>query len=124
VPIPECRQPERSIEPGVFRVAHPEARRLEEADDGRDHLLTREATPAKVLADPTPDSRQRQPKGDEPLELAPVATRAEASVVAVLAAAARVASGRLEVARRVRTDPDLVPRWRNCERLDPGKLTR
>ena len=53
------------------------------------------------------------------LELGLVAPRSPARVVAVLLASAGVAAGGLEVARRVRADPDVGPGRRDGQRADP-----
>src|SRR5579859_3096398 len=42
-------------------------------------------------------------------------------VVPVLAAARRVGADRLDVATRIGTDPDVFPRRRDHQRLDPGQ---
>jgi len=55
-------------------------------------------------------------------ELGVVARVAVRRVVAVLLAAARVARGRLDVAVGIGTDPDLGPRRRDGERVDPLAL--
>ena len=57
-----------------------------------------------------PDPRQRRAELEHALELAGVARQPPVGVIAVLLAAARVASGRLQVAVRLRADPDLSRR--------------
>ena len=85
------------------RRCRPDERRLEQADDGRQHLAPRQAAAGRGL--PRRCCRmagQRFGEGDHPAVFRFVAHRAPPRVIAVLLAALRVAAGRLQVAVGVR----------------------
>src|SRR5690606_724947 len=103
-------------------VADAEERLVEEADGEGENLVAAQLSPPEVALDAAAERGQGLPEGDHPVELDPAAHLAPALVVAVLLAALLVAAGGLEVAVRERADPDLVPRRRDRERLDPLAL--
>jgi hypothetical protein len=92
--------------------------RFEQVDDGRQHLLARQAGQAEGAVDFLADLRQRLAELDHALVLHLVAHLAPFGVVAVLLAPARVAPGGLQVAVGLRADPDLGPGRRDGQRLD------
>src|SRR5206468_8658937 len=72
----------------------------------------------QVLLDPSSNRRQDLAEGEQALVLRLVADLLPLRVVAVLLAPARVAAGRLDVAARMRADPDVGPGRRDRERPD------
>ena len=124
VPALQGRQAERAVEPRVLVVADPDEGRLQQPDDGRQHLLARHARYRQVGVAAFADTRQDAGEVDEALELRVVAAGPPALVVAILLATLGVAPGRLEVAGRVRADPDVRPGGRDSQRADPGQDRR
>ena len=97
---------------GIFLVAHPHQRRLEEPYDRRQHLLARYAGARQVLFHPRPDLRQCLAEEKHLSVFSFITHFAPARMVAILFAATCIASDRLEVAVRSRTDPHFfVCRW-------------
>src|SRR5690606_32921996 len=88
------------------------------------HLLARQAGQGEIGTDPAAQLRQRASEGDDAVELVGVAQRAPVRVVAVLLAAARIASGGLQVATRRRADPDLAIGRRDRQRADARQRVR
>jgi hypothetical protein len=68
-------------------------------------------------------ARQRSSEAEHPVMLGPVPLLAPKVVMPVLAAARRVGPHRLDVASRVRADPDVLPRGRDHQRLDPARTS-
>jgi hypothetical protein len=119
VAVAQRREPERLVEAGVLVVADADQRELEQPDDRRQHLLARQARAGEVRVDALANGGQEPGERDHPIELGAVTLFAVRGVVAVLLATAGVASGRLQVAPRVRADPDVGPGGRDRERADP-----
>jgi hypothetical protein len=69
-------------------------------DDRRDDLLSRESAPLQVAVYPAPDFRQGLAEDDHLFVLVFVAHLAPTIMIAILFAAAIIASGRLNVAIR------------------------
>ncbi|VWC30193.1 hypothetical protein BPS26883_06363 [Burkholderia pseudomultivorans] len=124
MPLAQRRQPVRLVLARVFRVADARERRVEQPDDRRDDLLARHAGPREVARDAGADTRQRERERGHSRILVRVARRSPLRVIAVLLAPARVAAGRLQMAARVRADPDVGVRGRNRERVDSRDLVR
>ena len=103
---------------GVLLVADADQRRLEELDDGRQHLLAPQAALRQVALDPLADLRQRVAEGDHAAELGLVADLPPVGVVAVLLAPPGVAAGRLQMAVRAGADPDVGPGRRDGQLAD------
>src|SRR5690349_10947570 len=76
---------------------------------------------AKSRVDALADRRQCLREGNEARILGFVADRRPALVVAILLAAAIVPPGRLDVALRVRRNPDVRPRRRDGQLADTGQ---
>ena len=111
---------ERPVLACVLLVADPDERRLEEADDESEHLLSRQSSPAKVAIGPAADPGQCPGELDQTAVLRLVSHLAPARVVSVLLAAASVATDGLDVATLDRRDPDVGPcRW-DGQRLEPS----
>src|SRR5262249_6693608 len=102
----------------IFLVADADECRFEEAHDGRQDLLARQAGQGQVLLDPPAEARQGPGEGDHAVVLRLVADLAPARVVAVLLAAAVVAPGRLEVAVGDGADPHVGPGRRDDQGAD------
>src|SRR5688572_10007176 len=120
----ECREPERAIVPGVLVAAHANQRLLEQPDDRREHLLTRQRRCRDVLLHALTDARQHFAEVHQPAELRVVANRAIPRVVAILLSSARIARRDLQVAARRRADPHVRPSWRDHELADALELRR
>jgi hypothetical protein len=88
-------------------------------DNSRWHLFTRQSAQAHMLLDFFPDGRQSVREGDNMLVFGAFAYLTKAHVISVLLAAFRVSPGRLNVAIGEKAYPDVRPRRRNRERLDP-----
>jgi hypothetical protein len=113
-------QPEGAVVASVLGVPDPDRGRLEEPDDGGHHLLPRQPRPGQVALDRGTDARERPTEADEPAVLRVVAHHPPARVITVLLPPARVTAGGLNVATRIRADPDIGPRRRDGESLDPA----
>ena len=108
----------------VLLVADANQALLEELHHRREHLFARQSGPGDVRRRPRPYCREHRGKCLHPIELVAVATRAPVGVIAVLLAAARIASGRLEVPFRIGTDPHVLPRGRNRQRANTLQVGR
>src|SRR4029077_5786781 len=73
VPVAQGREAEGSIFPRVLLVANPGKSHLEQPDDGRDNLLSRQAGLAHVTRYPAPDSGQCAREAQQARELVGVA---------------------------------------------------
>ena len=111
-------QPVRFVLFRVLVVADADQRRFQQVHDRRDDLLLRQSALVQVLIDPLTDFRQRLPELDHVLVLRLFADLAPFLVIAVLLAPLAVTAGGLEMAVRLRADPDVGPRRRDDERLD------
>src|SRR5207253_10303820 len=74
---------------------------------------------ALITLDLCADRRQRLGKRSQATVLDVITHLSPARVVAVLLAAARVATRGLQVSASIGTDPDVRPGWRNGQRLEP-----
>ena len=119
VPALERGQPEAAVVVGVDVVADPEVAEVEQPYGGRGGPLERHPVEREVLQHG--GAGRGEPAGHlgHPLELQLVAPGAPVRVVEVLPAAGVVGADRLEVAVRERADPDVLPRGRDHQRLDP-----
>ena len=87
---------------------------LEELHDRGEHLVARQARPREVGPGTTPDVGQRGRKPLHPIELVLVAMHAPRGVIAILLATLGIASGRLQVAARMSSDPHVGPGGRTA----------
>src|SRR6185312_2437679 len=76
----------------------------------------------EVVRDALAQLRQRAGEAGHVVELLGVAALAPALVVQVLLASGGVDARRLQVAERVRADPDVLPRRRDAELADPRQV--
>ena len=115
VPVAQRRQSVALVVARIFGVpdAHPCG--VEEAHHDGQNLFARQARERKVQAQPSAQTGQRFREIGHPLEFLPLAQKAPLRVIAILLAATRVAARRLDVATRIRADPDVVVRGRNRE---------
>jgi hypothetical protein len=107
--IVEGGEPIALVVPGVVAVADADQRRLQEIDDGGQHLLARQAAQRHMRRHPGANPRQGLGEVNEMLIFRAFADLAKGGVIAVLLAAARIAPGRLEMAAGVGRDPDIGP---------------
>ena len=124
VAVAQRGQAEALVVARVLLVADADQRGLEQAHDGRQHLLARQAAAAQVGVDARADRRQRAAEREHAVELVRVAHARASAVVAVLLAAAGVAPGRLQVALARRADPDVGPGRRDRQHAQPPQLVR
>lgn len=78
--------------------------------------------PTKVAADLLPNLGQQRSQSNHPLELDQVASFAPSLVIDVLLALLLIAAGNLQMPIVLRANPDIRPRRRNHQQLDPAKL--
>jgi hypothetical protein len=112
----------QAVAPVLLRivvVADPDQRGLEEVHDGGEDLLARKAAQRHVLAHPGANRRQPFREDQQVLVFGALAQLAEARVIAVLLAPARIAPRRLDVAVRRGTDPHVGPGRGNGKGSDP-----
>src|SRR6185503_7429724 len=102
-------QPERVVLPRILLVADANETALEQLHERRQYLLARQTRPRQVGACPPPEDRQGTRERLHAIELRLVTCRAPVGVIAVLLAPLRVTAGRLKVAPRICTNPDVGP---------------
>ena len=119
----ERREAERSVRPRVLDVADAYERLLEDADRGGQDSLSRDSRTGEIRVDALADPRQGLREIAQPGKLGFVADLTPAIVVAVLLAAASVASRRLDMTEPARGYPHIAPRRWDREPLDSMKLT-
>ena len=115
-------QAEALVVARVLGIADPDERGLEQTHHGRQHPLARQAWAAQVGIHARPDLRQCPREHQDPVELVGIADLPPLLVVAVLLAPARIASGRLEMAARMRADPHGGPCRRDRQPAQPRQL--
>jgi len=116
------REPEAAVVAAIALLTDAHERPIEEPDHRGQNLASWQARRREVAGDGAPDRGQPGGEVGEAVELVQVAQGAPLHVVAILAAAARVAAGRLQMAVRVAADPHRRPRRRNRERIDARDL--
>src|SRR5437879_10753575 len=119
VSVAQRGQPERVVLPGVFLVADPEVRRLEQADDGRHDLILRQPVTSQITRDAPPEAGQDLSEAGHAVEFVGVTGLAPARVIAMLLATPGVPPACLQMAARAGRDPDVIPRGRNRKRPNP-----
>jgi len=119
VPVAHRREAEGVVLLGVALVADADAGALEQPNDERQHLAARQSLQRHVGAHLAAHARQHARELGKMVELVGVAHFTPARVVAVLLSSARIAAGCLQVAAFIAADPDIGPRRRDRERLDP-----
>src|SRR5205814_575783 len=115
----KCGQTERLIFARVFFVSDAYERSLQKPHDCREHFLPRQTRQFQILSNSPANIRQSFGELSEALELVFVARFAPSLVIAVLLAATRVATRRLDVAICRRTNPNLCPGRGNGQTLYP-----
>lgn len=114
VTITQGREAVRGILFRIFFVPYPNESGFEQSNYGCDYLFPREIGAFQILLDPLAYLRQGGRKLEHTVEFRLVANQAILRVVAILATAACVHAGRLEMTVFDGADPDLVPcRWNN-----------
>ncbi len=93
--VAQRRQAIGAVGAGVLDVADPNVRQLHQAQHRRQHLVTRQAPPRQIGVDPLAQPRQRRAELAHAVVLGLIACRVPVGVIAVLLAAARVATGGL-----------------------------
>src|SRR5207245_10227871 len=119
VSVAQRGQPERVVLPGVFLVADPEVRGLEQADDGRHDLILRQPVTSQITRDAPPEVGQDLSEAGHAVEFVGVTGLAPARVLAMLLAPPGVPPGCLQMAARAGRDPDVIPRGRSRKRPNP-----
>src|SRR6185437_6942934 len=107
----------------ILGIAHADEGRLQQADDGRENLLTWQARQFQVLLHAFADLRQHRAEEHHVFVLGLVAHLAPPRMVAALLAAARIAPCGLEMPVSDGTYPYGLPGRRNYQRADaPQRL--
>ena len=86
-----------------------------------EHTIPIESASAQIRRNASAHIRQRLRHLQHPVELLLVAFLLPLLVIQVLAAARGIGADRLDVAVRMRADPDVLPRGRNDQILDAGE---
>ena len=113
------RQPIAAVLLGIAVVADADERLVEQADDGRQHLLARHAALGHVPRDGLADARKQAGEVQDALVLVAVAHLAPIGMIDVLLAAARIPPRRLDMPGGPRTDPHVRPGGRYGQRPHP-----
>ena len=109
---------------GVVVIAYADQRGFQKMYDGRQHLFARQSAQAHMLLYFLPDRGQRISKSDDVFIFGALSHLAKKRVIAILFASLRVASRRLNVTIGKRAYPDIRPRRRDCQSLDPLQHVR
>src|SRR5688500_9915194 len=118
MPRTQGGQPVRAVAAQVLAIADAREGAIEQARHQRAHARARHALQRKVAAQPAAQGRQVFAEFAHAAELVAVTQAAPVRMVAILLAAARIATGGLQVAARIGTDPDIAPRRRYRELAD------
>jgi hypothetical protein len=94
---------------------------VQEADGAGQDSFAPQPFSREVAGRPSPQLRQVRREVEHSVELLAFAADAPALVVEVLLPTGIVDAGRLQVPKRVGTDPYFAPGWRDCQRSDPGQ---
>ena len=112
------REPEGLVLLCVLLRADAEEAAIEQACCAREHALARDLAQAQVLGGDSAEVRELAGEVDHLVELLLVAPQTPLRVVDVLPPPSRVGAHRLDVAHRVRADPDVLPGRRDDEFAD------
>jgi hypothetical protein len=119
VALPDRGQPVGLVFLGVLLAADPEEAEVEQADRAREHSLADEPAPLQVALQPPAHAGQLGGELEHHLELLAITMLAPAVVVAILLAPGIVEPRRLDVPVRERAYPNVLPRRREDELVDP-----
>ncbi len=103
---------------GVLGIANADEGGIQQADDRSHDLFPAQASPGEILFHALAQLGQGLTEGQHPLVLVGVADLPPAGVIAILLAAASIATGGLQVAVGIRTDPYLGIGRRNGQLVD------
>jgi len=123
--IAQGRQPVRVVGPRIFIVTDAHERRVEQPHQRRKHRLARRLGYhglGQISCHPTTNARQGGAELEHPLELVCIAGEPPFRVISVLLAPARIATGGLQVAARMRADPDVLVGRRDRQLADPLEI--
>src|SRR5258708_34312196 len=116
--IAQGGQPEALVLTSIFGIPDTRERDLEQADEGGEDALTRQASKREIRLDAGADARQDAGEEQHAPVLRLVAHAAPARMIAVLLAAPRIAPDRLNMAVGIRADPNIGPGRRHRKRPD------
>src|SRR6202171_566319 len=122
VPAAQGGEPERAVLAGVLVIANADERLGEQGHDRRQDLPPGQVASAQVAFHPLANVGKDLAELEHAAELRLVARRPAQRVVAILLAPPRVAGCGLDVASRIRADPDVAPGRRNHQGPDPLAL--
>ena len=122
--IAQRGQAEAAIAARVLGIADAHLRRIQQLHHQREHLLARQARALQVATHAVSQPAQRLAEAQHARVLVIVARAAPVRVIAILLAAARVASGRLQMAAWIGADPDVFVRRRYREFRDARQRAR
>jgi hypothetical protein len=106
------------IEFGVLLPADPEQAKVDQPDRGRGHAIAVQAAAAEIPQRRRPQRGQRIGEPEHVRELLLLALLTPHAVVAVLGPAPAVDACGLDVAQRIRRDPDVCPGRRDAKGSD------
>ena len=104
---------------GVVVIAYADECGFQKMYDGRQHLFARQPPQGHVLLHDFPDCRQSIGESDDVFIFGALAHLAKNCVITILFAALGVASRRLNVTIGKWAYPNIRPRRRYCQSLDP-----
>src|SRR6185312_16005326 len=119
VALPERRDPERPRRARIALGADAEPAEIDQPKRERAHPVRRQRLSTQVLRHRLAQVGEALGEANELVEFLLLLARPEVGVVQVLAPAGLVDSGRLELRAPPRRDPDVLPRGRDHELLDP-----
>ena len=119
VPLLEGRDPVVMVQLGVPLSADAEQAEVDQPDHAGEDPVPFQAPAPQVLHGPVPQCGQRAGEPEHVRELLIVPLRTPHRVLEVLQAAFAVRARGLDVAQRIRGDPDVLPGRRDPERADP-----
>jgi hypothetical protein len=109
VPVEQRGQTVRAVRARILIVPDAQKRRVEKVDDGGDHFAPRQAGPSKVHLHMAPHRGKRAAEIDHLVEFRRLPELTPLRMVAILLPAACVSASGLDVACRLRADPDAGP---------------
>src|SRR5262245_41917042 len=119
VALPQGGDPEGLVAPRIALAAHAKPALVDEPHRERGRPFGAERLLVEVLAERLPKLRKTLSKAHELVVFRLLLARAEFRVVEVLPPARSIDAGRLQLRARPRRDPDVLPRGRDAERVDP-----
>src|SRR5947209_18651913 len=110
--VVERCQAKRVVFSHILFVPNTHKGRIQQTYNGCEHFFTRESREREVMGNSFTNLRKCPGEGDDLIVLCLVAYLAPLRMIAILLASLCIAPGCLDVASRIRADPDISPgRW-------------